>query len=352
MSISWKKIKKSGNYYRSLSMRRAIMLQRAREVDMQMKNNSPEVQHQEINESISNENNNEPSSIENQDILPDREDSDSDVVVEDEETTEDEDEIKKNENLRTSLRKWAIEFSIKHSALKSVIGIINLRFEKGSNILPEDPRTFLQTPRTVKTIALSDGEYWHNGFENCLKDVFVNISEHVEISVNINMDGLPLFKSSKTEFWPILFNITEMPEVPPMAIGIFCGKTKCNNLDSFLLPFVEEMKKIMADGLVINSYKITVSIRCFVCDSPARAFIKGNKTYIINCNCFLSYTFFQVWLILTVNMGVLSVRPLANIVILATQIYFQELYVKNVQMKNSDKIPMGRITKLFLHYYN
>lgn len=89
------------------------------------------------------------------------------------------------------------------------------------------------------------------------------------------MDGLPIYKSSKDEFWPILFNIFEMPEIKPMVIGIYCGKHKPVDLTEFLSPFVEEMKTVLENGIDINQHNISVKIRCFICDSPARAFIKG-----------------------------------------------------------------------------
>lgn len=159
--------------------------------------------------------------------------------------------------------------------------IINARFDKDGKILPEVARTFLETPQAVNIMTVSDdGEYWHHGFRNCLQQIFPVLNDSITISVNINLDGLPLFKSSKVEFWPILFNITEMPQVRPMVIGIFCGKAKCNDLTSFLTPFVDEMNDIMTNGLFISSHKITVLIRCFICDSPARAFVKGMQICI------------------------------------------------------------------------
>lgn len=215
-----------------------------------------------------------------------------------------EDDIEKNQIIRSNLRKWAVEFNITHLALKDLLKIINARCKK---ILPEDPRTLLETPPRINITILNDGEYWHYGLGNCIKKIFWNLTEPKTISLNINFDGLPLFKSSKSEFWPILFNIAEMPQVPAMTIGIFSGKAKCISLESYLMPFVEELNEIMANGVHINSHEITVLIRCFVCDSPARAYVKGMQKY---CNivipiCISLIHFFYIipqgWLITTVN---------------------------------------------------
>lgn len=182
--------------------------------------------------------------------------------------------------MRINLKKWALDFNIAHLALKDLLRIVNDRFsEKNANILPDDPRTLLQTPQSISLIPLSDGEYWHQGLEYCLKKTFPNISAPKKISLNFNIDGLPIYNSSKMELWPILFNIAEMPQVPAMVIGIFCGKAKTSDVDSFLMPFVDELKELIIKGVEINSHKITINVRCFVCDSPARAYVKGKYKY-------------------------------------------------------------------------
>lgn len=165
-----------------------------------------------------------------------------------------------------------MKYNITHLAIKDLLKILN---KNGSSILPEDPRTLMETPRAIKLFRLSDGEYWHHGLKNCLTKLFPKLNQSITISLNFNIDGLPIYKSSKIEFWPILFNIAEMPKISAMVIGIFCGKAKTSDLETFFTPFVEELNEIMANGLSINANQLSVQIRCFVCDSPARAFVKG-----------------------------------------------------------------------------
>lgn len=65
----------------------------------------------------------------------------------------------------------------------------------------------------------------------------------------------------------------------------FAGKPK--NMDWFLNPFVDEFNKIRAKGgILINGKKTEVKIRCFICDTPARAALKG-KLRILNSQCFM-----------------------------------------------------------------
>lgn len=79
--------------------------------------------------------------------------------------------------------------------------------EKGIKGLPKDYRTLLQTPKIVQIMDVSGGKYWYNGIEKNLRLVFSNLSKNISISLNFNMDGLPIFKSSQKVFWPILSTI-------------------------------------------------------------------------------------------------------------------------------------------------
>lgn len=186
----------------------------------------------------------------------------------------------KEKILRNNLANWASEFQIHYTALKVLLRIFN-EFV-GSNILPQDGRTLLQTECKAVNVQKLDGgngEYWHNGLEKCLLNTFRNLNKPISISLNINVDGIPLYNSSRVVFWPILCTITEIPKMRPMVIGIYCGSAKITDLDNYFLPFVNELRPILLDGLHINSNKISVKVRCFICDSPARAFVKGTNIY-------------------------------------------------------------------------
>ena len=96
------------------------------------------------------------------------------------------------------------------------------------------------------------------------------------IPLVFNVDGLPPFKSSPIEFWPILTRVENMFNLQPMVVAIYCGEKK-PPLQEFLRQFVDELNHIIKYGLSINGHKIEVKIKYFVCDTPARNFIKGNS---------------------------------------------------------------------------
>lgn len=66
-----------------------------------------------------------------------------------------------------------------------------------------------------------------------------------------------------------------MDHVKPFIVSIWCGESKPNNLNEYLQQFVNELNEILTDGIFVNGFFIKVGVRCFIADSPARAFIKG-----------------------------------------------------------------------------
>lgn len=59
-----------------------------------------------------------------------------------------------------------------------------------------------------------------------------------------------------------------------MIVGIWCGTSK-PLLKEYLDPLIDELHSILSNGISINSQRIIVKIGQVICDSPARAFIKG-----------------------------------------------------------------------------
>lgn len=60
-----------------------------------------------------------------------------------------------------------------------------------------------------------------------------------------------------------------------MTIAIWHGNDKPKDCNDYLSEFVAELKHLLDNGLSINGYQVMIHIRCFICDTPARAFLKG-----------------------------------------------------------------------------
>lgn len=125
------------------------------------------------------------------------------------------------------LRTWALKYQIRHNALNSLIDLLQNHFPHMN--LPNDVRTILQTPRKCLLTSInSHDHYWHYGLKKALIVALKNHSQtNNQLSLNVNIDGLPMFRSSISSFWPILIQIEEMKnEIPPLVVGIYCGKSK------------------------------------------------------------------------------------------------------------------------------
>lgn len=104
-------------------------------------------------------------------------------------------------DIRGKLRFWAAKHRISHLAINDLLSILNCT---GFNFLPKDSRTLMQTPTAVEIASLENGKLWYRGIRTCLNDVLSKRNRDTVITLDFNFDGMPLFNSSKLQFWPIL----------------------------------------------------------------------------------------------------------------------------------------------------
>lgn len=107
------------------------------------------------------------------------------------------------QQLNDQIRNWALEYRITNRALDALLKILN---SIGLSCVL-DSRTLLKTPRSVEILEMNGGKFWYNSIIKNLSLIFSNLNEDITIKLNFNIDGLPLFKSSKVQLWPILANI-------------------------------------------------------------------------------------------------------------------------------------------------
>lgn len=138
------------------------------------------------------------------------------------------------DKFRENLTEWAVLAKPTKYQLKLLLSLCN---EAVPFNLPIDPRTILCTPRKVDILNIggdANNKYWHHGIKYPLQLILesIPVSElPPNLSLNINIDGLPLAKSSAAQFWPILANIHQLPHIEPIVIGIYCGPSKLNKLN-------------------------------------------------------------------------------------------------------------------------
>lgn len=148
-------------------------------------------------------------------------------------------------------------------------------------ILCLDARTLLKTQRKAAISDMHSGKYCYFGIANNLKIIFSKVpalQSLQEIKLFVNIDGIPLVNSSSIQFWPILCKIDQsLCKLEPFIIAVYCGQSKPSNIYDYLKDFILEYKTLCNVGITINTKSYSISISGFICDAPARAFIKQVK---------------------------------------------------------------------------
>ncbi|KYN21546.1 hypothetical protein ALC57_06079 [Trachymyrmex cornetzi] len=200
------------------------------------------------------------------------------------------DEFCNKTEIINDIRLWAIENYVSHSAINSLLKIL---IKYGHNV-PTDARTVLQTPKQVEIIEMTPGKYYHAGLAEGLKKSirkhYCRITCPSQIHINVGIDGLPLTKSSGSQFWPILASIVADFYIKPFIVGVYHGFKKPQCCNSFLKYFRDECLEIFRNGIVVEydkqiSVKITVKMNVFICDAPTKLFVKGIKGHNAYFGC-------------------------------------------------------------------
>uniref|UniRef100_A0A1B0GNF9 Transposase domain-containing protein n=1 Tax=Phlebotomus papatasi TaxID=29031 RepID=A0A1B0GNF9_PHLPP len=185
--------------------------------------------------------------------------------------------------LSEQLRDWASDNYITHTAMNSLLLI--LRQQPDLHYLPKDARTLFQTPKEVNLENLDPGQFWSRSIGGILLPILKDNPHVHKISLQFHIDGLPISHSSKASFWPIQFRVMELPDFPPQIAAIFYGDSKPSSLDNYLSSTVTEIGNLIQNGIDVAERKVHVAVHCIICDSPARATVKGvvNFNHSVGC---------------------------------------------------------------------
>ena len=151
-------------------------------------------------------------------------DSESNESIENDENADadvDEHEEEPTNNIKEDIANWSLKFNISHEAISALLVIL----QKSNPNLPKDARTLLKTPKNAQIIPIRGGEYVSLGVQDVLSKYIPNCSKiGNKVNININIDGLPISKSSAMQVWPILIQLEGQETVLP--VSIYCGYTK------------------------------------------------------------------------------------------------------------------------------
>ncbi|KAB0790671.1 hypothetical protein PPYR_09371 [Photinus pyralis] len=182
-------------------------------------------------------------------------------------------------SITSAIRTWAVTNpSVPHTAITSLLHILAPFHPE----LPLDSRTLLKTPSKFNIRKLENGDLIYLGIQNSLHALLsIHSNNFLDDTINLifNVDGLPIFKSSNMQLWPILGLIQNFNVKTPFPIAIFCGVSKPKLLNDYLEDFIKELTSLLQNGFNFNSKSFKVSVNCFVCDAPARSYLKCIKSH-------------------------------------------------------------------------
>ena len=182
-------------------------------------------------------------------------------------------EVNNNSSLLCDLRDWACRNKCTRNQVNELLSILR---SNGHPELPVDSRTLIQTPREIKTVEKCGGQYIYIGIKKNILNCLAQYDDFQEetIELRINIDGIPLYKSSGLQAWPIL---GAFHDSHPFLIAIFCGSKKPSNCDDFLQDFLQEYEDLKIQHLTFRGKQYKIKIHSVLCDAPARQFLKCVK---------------------------------------------------------------------------
>lgn len=184
------------------------------------------------------------------------------------------------QSLPDEIAMWTSKHRVTQSATDDLLKLLR---NYGHSELPKTARTLLKTDRNVVSEEMSGMDYVYLGFKTRFLKHLDTYPDEIrrnldKVDISLNIDGLPLFNSTKMQMWPILCCINIEP-VAIFPIALTCGWSKPTNLD-FMQETVDEFADVLHNGIEYGDKVLQIVLRCIVCDSPARALVKGTKQCI------------------------------------------------------------------------
>ncbi|VDP32672.1 unnamed protein product [Schistosoma curassoni] len=132
--------------------------------------------------------------------------------------------------------------------------------------------------------TLESGTYYHLGLKSTLLRTSENWLRKIhftELKLQLNNDGLSLFKSSNQQLWPILGRIISPLVSNVFIVGIYGGEVKPSDFN-MSAALTTELQELLTVGINVDKFHVhlTVKLVAVICDAPARS----NVRYVVGHN--------------------------------------------------------------------
>ncbi|XP_065204539.1 uncharacterized protein LOC135834540 isoform X1 [Planococcus citri] len=201
-------------------------------------------------------------------------------------------------NDKQKLLRWATKHNITRSCYADLVDILKNMNSGTPAVLSNDIRTLLPKFKisNLQIISMPPGKFVYFGIKEILQlpdTRLFNVNDS-KLALSINIDGLPVFKSSHKGFWSFLGSINDGPV---FIIAAYYGPSKPQDVNQFLKPFVDEVCSFYEgnDGNAYLQLEIENVNRTYefilekiIVDAPAKSYIlctKGHTGYFSCTKC-------------------------------------------------------------------
>ena len=176
--------------------------------------------------------------------------------------------------LAEELASWTVNNKITRVALNQLLAVLR-KYNVGT--LPKDSTSLLRKPQNVDFVEKCGGSYKYLGLANGITRVLNAVSyKSDQINLIVNTNGIPVFKSSNIQLWPIL---CMFGGIHLFLVAVYSGEKKPIDVNSFLGDFLQEDELLKKNQFDFQHKHYTVNITALVCDGPAWQFLKSIKSH-------------------------------------------------------------------------
>lgn len=195
-----------------------------------------------------------------------------------------------NKSILTNIKNWAVQHNISHLALSNLLKVLKTN-HNCFHYFPNDSRTLLKTnvsKQPLQIQAINPGTFYYFGVVNGIKScIGKNNFPDDTIKLHLGIDGLPLTKSTNSQFWPILCCIRNINSTQPCVflVGLYWGHEKPLESNIYSSELVTELINLCTHGIDLSLGKKKVVVEAICCDAPAKSYILKIKGHTGFSSC-------------------------------------------------------------------
>ena len=179
--------------------------------------------------------------------------------------SDDETNVSHRQQMKTRrfLREWATKNNPPVETVNSLLRHLN-SYMPG---IPKCSTTLKETIGKIDVIDKCGGQYYNFGIKHAIDYHLKLYPNSDSLELIINVDGVQAYQSKHSSLWPVLVMINDKG---PYISSIWYGKSKPSSVQLYLEDLVNELPDLLDNG----HRGVCIQLSGFVCDAPARAFLK------------------------------------------------------------------------------